>query len=89
LIDRDPDDAFVLIDPAVGRQRGQVFLLRCLELFRAHFGAFLFVGIAARRCFEHDESDQAEDREEQHNSDPRRERGARLMMLDWLGSRHG
>jgi hypothetical protein len=63
--------------------------LRRFQLLEAGLGAFLFVGITARRGPKHHQREQSKKREEQDHADPRREHRLRLVALDWFGRGHG
>jgi hypothetical protein len=89
VVDWDPGYTFCLIDPSISRQGGHVFLLRGFEFLGPHLGAFRFVGISARRGANNHQGEQTENREEKHHSDPCREHGARLMVLDGFFVGHG
>ena len=88
VVNRDSRDPFVLVDPAIAGQRGQVFFLRGFQFFGANFGAFLFVGVSARRRLHRHKREHAEEGEEQNNPHPRREHRARLIILEWFRLRH-
>ena len=89
MLDWDPGDAFCLIDPRIGRQGRQVFLLRVRQLFRSRLGAFHFVIIPPRRSANDHQRKQPEKGEEKHHPDPGREHGTRLMILDGFFLGHG
>jgi len=89
LLHRNSHDALALIDPAIGRDRGQLFLVQSLELFGPDLGPFLLIAVSARRCANYDQRQQPEKGEEKHHTDPRRKQGARLEFFSWFVGRHG
>ena len=89
LLNRDSHDALALIDPAIGRARGQLFLVQSVQLLGPDFGSLPLIAISARRCANNDQRQQPEKGEEKHHTDPCRKQGARLEFLSWFVGRHG
>jgi hypothetical protein len=88
VLNWDPGDTFRLVDPGVSRQRGHVFLLRRVQLLSPRLRAFFLVGISTRRGADDNQGEQAEEGKKKHDSDPRRERGTRLIILEWFFLSH-
>jgi hypothetical protein len=59
-IDRDSGNAFILIDPRVGRELLLGLLVQRLQLFHSLFGARFFVITSARRRPDHRKHDEPE-----------------------------
>jgi hypothetical protein len=73
---RDLDNAFVLVDPAVSVQRFLRILTNGFQFFQTLFRAQFFVITSARHWPNHRHHDHSKQREEEHNSEPRRQRRA-------------
>jgi hypothetical protein len=69
-------DAFVLVDPTVGRERLCRLITRGLQSFYALFRPRFLIRAATRRRANDGEDDYAEKRKKKHDPDPRRQRSA-------------
>lgn len=89
LLNRDSHHALALIDPGIGRDRGQLLLVQGLQLLGPDFGSLLLIAVSARRGADNDQRQQPEKGKEKHHPDPCRKQGAGLEFLSWFVVRHG
>ena len=74
-------DAFVLVDPTVGRERLCSFIANGLQIFHAFFRTRFFIS-ASTRCGTNDgEDDYAKKRKKKYDPNPRGQRSARASNL--------
>jgi hypothetical protein len=89
LFNRDPNHALALIDPGIGRDCRQLFLVQGLQFLGPDFGPLLLITVSARRCANDDQRQQPEEGKEKDHAKPCRKYGAGLESLSWFVVRHG